>query len=200
MGLQSCESLNFRNKLGVPDKMTFGCWPRCQAQRILWRGRCWFLSSSNHGESCEFVFVNGLSVHQKGFNYALTNLLFGLCRSMWIIDPLVTRLSPHSGALARPSTPEMLQVRNVPQLLILPLFSPWTHIWVYQGAWQCVTCFSNPSTWVLITTIGISIGSMGKNKVQEIMVSSIPPWIGYGSLVVMTTNSFWKLVTISLPT
>jgi len=35
------------------------------------------------GESCEsyeFVFVHGSSVHQKYYNYALTNLLFGLCK------------------------------------------------------------------------------------------------------------------------
>ncbi len=30
----------------------------------------------------------------KCFNYALTNLLFGLCRSMWVIDLLVNLLSP----------------------------------------------------------------------------------------------------------
>jgi hypothetical protein len=38
----------------------------------------------------------------KVSNYALTNLLFGLRRSIWIIDPLVTRPSPHPRALARP--------------------------------------------------------------------------------------------------
>jgi len=27
---------------------------------------------------------------------------------------------------------------SVPQLLTLPLFSVWTHIWIHQGAWGCV--------------------------------------------------------------
>ncbi len=40
--------------------------------------------------NCESMYVRGLSVHQKCSNYALTDLLFGLCRSIWIIDPLVT--------------------------------------------------------------------------------------------------------------
>jgi hypothetical protein len=31
-------------------------------------------------ESCEFVFAHGSFVHQKCSNYALTNLLFGLCK------------------------------------------------------------------------------------------------------------------------
>jgi len=51
-------------------------------------------------------------MHQKCSNYALTNLLFGLCRSVWRIDPLVIHPNPHLGTLARPSTPEVLQARE----------------------------------------------------------------------------------------
>jgi hypothetical protein len=51
-------------------------------------------------------------MHQKCSNYALINLLFGLCKSMWIIDPLVTRPSPHPKAPTRPSTPKMLRARE----------------------------------------------------------------------------------------
>jgi hypothetical protein len=64
------------------------------------------------GESCEFVFTYGSSMHQKCSNYALTNLLFGLCKSVWIIDPFVICLSPHPEALARLLTPEMLLARE----------------------------------------------------------------------------------------
>jgi hypothetical protein len=53
-----------------------------------------------------------LPVHQKCSNYALTNLLFGLCRSMWIIELLVNLPSPHPGVPARPSTPEVLRARE----------------------------------------------------------------------------------------
>jgi len=38
--------------------------------------------SLGHGESCEFVFAHGSSLHQKCYNYTLTNLLFDLYRSM----------------------------------------------------------------------------------------------------------------------
>jgi len=40
-----------------------------------------------YGESCEFVYACGSSMHQKCLNYALTNLLFGLCKVyqiMWL--------------------------------------------------------------------------------------------------------------------
>jgi hypothetical protein len=40
------------------------------------------LMTSGGGESFESVFACGSSVHQKCSNYALTNLLFGLCRSV----------------------------------------------------------------------------------------------------------------------
>jgi hypothetical protein len=56
------------------------------------------------------LWIRGSFVHQKCFNYALTNLLFGLCMFMWVIDLLVTLPSPHLGTLARPSTPKVLRV------------------------------------------------------------------------------------------
>jgi hypothetical protein len=44
--------------------------------------------SPGHGESCESVLAHGSSEHQKCFSYALTNLLFGLCMFVWVIDYL----------------------------------------------------------------------------------------------------------------
>jgi hypothetical protein len=72
--------------------------------------------------SCEFVCARDLSVHQKCSNYALTNL-FGLCRFVWIIDPLITHPSPHPRAPACPSTPKVMQAReHIP--LLLSMLSP----------------------------------------------------------------------------
>jgi hypothetical protein len=39
----------------------FGCGPRGEAHSILKRGRWWFPSSLNHGESCESKFARGSS-------------------------------------------------------------------------------------------------------------------------------------------
>jgi len=49
---------------------------------------------------------HGSSMHQKCSNYALTNLLFGLCKSIQIIDPLATCFNPHPIALAHPFYPQ----------------------------------------------------------------------------------------------
>ncbi len=58
------------------------------------------------------MYAYGSFVHQKCSNYALTNLLFGLCRSVWIIDLLFICPSPHPGTSMHPSTLEMLQAKE----------------------------------------------------------------------------------------
>jgi hypothetical protein len=76
--------------------------------RVWW----WLPPSPVHGEFCESVFTRGLFVHQKCFNYALTNLLFGLCRFVRIIELLVNLPSPHPRVSARPFTPKVLQAKE----------------------------------------------------------------------------------------
>jgi hypothetical protein len=87
-------------------------------------GRWWLPPSLGHDESYESVFAHGSSVHQKCSNYTLTNLLFGLCRSVWVIDLLVTLPNPISKFWHAPLPPKCCEPRNMPQLLILLLFSP----------------------------------------------------------------------------
>ncbi len=56
--------------------------------------------------------AHGLTMHQKCSNYTLTNLLFNLCRFVWIIYALITLPNPHLGAPTCPSTPKMLQAKG----------------------------------------------------------------------------------------
>jgi len=128
IGLQSCKSPNFEN-FGTPNLRILG-WNDIWMQ-ALWlgtkniiRGKWWLPPNLGHGGSLESVFARGLFVHQKCFNYTLTNLLFGLCRSMWLIDLLVIRPNPHPKALARPSTPKMLRAKeHIPTLYPCIVFS-----------------------------------------------------------------------------
>ncbi len=86
-------------------------------------GRWWFPPSPGPGESCESMFACGSSVHQKCSNYALTNLLFGFCRSVWVIELLVPLPSPYPRAPACLLPLKCCESGSVPQLFILPLFS-----------------------------------------------------------------------------
>jgi hypothetical protein len=51
-------------------------------------------------------------MHQKCSNSALTNLLFGLCKSMWVIDLLVILLAPYPEVSACLSNPKVLRARE----------------------------------------------------------------------------------------
>ncbi len=62
------------------------------------------------------------------------------CMSVWIIDPLVICLNPHPKAPARPSTPKVLRAREHASTSYTSIiFTLWTHNWVHQGVWGCVT-------------------------------------------------------------
>jgi len=60
----------------------------------------------------------------KCYNYALTNLLFGLCRSVWVSEVLVNLPSPISELQHAPPPPKCYELGSTPQLLLLPLSSP----------------------------------------------------------------------------
>jgi hypothetical protein len=88
-------------------------------------------------------------MHQKCFSYALTNL-FDLCKSVWVIDPLVTHLSPHPRAPERPSTPRVLQARE--RTPILYPFVVFTFGLIVSPSRSLGVCHSYPS---LCATLGI---------------------------------------------
>jgi hypothetical protein len=106
MDLQNHESPNFENlglpileiwdsQLGSPGtKWHLGAGPVARHKKY-YKKECGFPSSLNHGESCESMYVRGSFMHQKCSNHAWTNLLFGLCRFLWILDLLVTCPNPH---------------------------------------------------------------------------------------------------------
>jgi len=114
LGFQSRKSFNFEN-FGTPNLGVLG-------QNDIWVHAPW--PSTNNTIRGKVVASPKIrpwwvlwvcvcpSVHQKCFNYVLTNLLFGLCRSVWIIDPLVIPRSPHLGVLPCPSTSEVLQAKK----------------------------------------------------------------------------------------
>ncbi len=57
-------------------------------------------------------------------NYALTNLLFSLCKSVWVIEMLVNLPSPIMELQHAPLPSKSCEPRSMPQLLLLSLSSP----------------------------------------------------------------------------
>jgi hypothetical protein len=60
----------------------------------------------------------------KCCNYTLTNLLFDLCRSIWVIELLINLPSPISKLQHALLPSKCCEPRNVPQFPLLPLSSP----------------------------------------------------------------------------
>ncbi len=138
MGPQSCGSPNFGPPLGSPRtkwhlgvglmarhkvyyKGEGGGFPQVRVVVNLWVCVCpWFV----HAPKC--------------FNYALTNLWFRLCRSMWVIELLVNLPNP-IWELQHALLPlKCYELGNVPQLLFLHCLRLWIHSRIHQGAWGCV--------------------------------------------------------------
>jgi hypothetical protein len=70
---------NFRTPtLESRDKKPFGCRCRGEAQRILYGGRWWLLSSPGRGESCESRVARGCPNTKGALENELTNFLVGL--------------------------------------------------------------------------------------------------------------------------
>jgi len=70
------------------------------------RGKVVVFPSLGHGESCESMYACGLPMHQNCSNYTLIYLVFCLCTSVWIIDPLITHFNPHPIAITCLSYPQ----------------------------------------------------------------------------------------------
>jgi hypothetical protein len=71
----------------------------------------------------------------KCYNYALTNLLFGLCRSMWVSEVFVNLLSPIPKLQHTLLPLKCCNLTNVPNSFSFCCLHLSTHNWVHQGAW-----------------------------------------------------------------
>jgi len=85
----------------------------------------------------------------KCSNYVIINLLFGLCRFVWMIELLINLPSPILELQHAPLPPKCCEPRSVPQFLSFRCFHLWTRNWVHQGAWGCIT--TPPYTWYNLT-------------------------------------------------
>jgi hypothetical protein len=119
-GLQSCRNSNFEN-FGIPNLKQNDIWMHTPWLNIENTMKGKVVATPKFGLWWVRV-CHGLSVHQKCSNHALTNLLFGLCRFVWIIDMLVTQPSPILELQHAPLPPKCYELRSVPQFFLLLLF------------------------------------------------------------------------------
>jgi hypothetical protein len=69
----------------------------------------------------------------KVFQLCSNHIVLVLCRPVWVSEACQLFLVPSRSSNTPLHPSKCCELRNVPQLLPLPLFSTWTHIWVPQG-------------------------------------------------------------------
>jgi hypothetical protein len=79
----------------------------------------------------------------KCCNYTLTNLLFGLCRSVWVNEVLVNLPSPMSKLQHAPLPPKCYEPKNAPNSFSFHCLHLWTCNWTHQGAWGCIMLYNS---------------------------------------------------------
>jgi hypothetical protein len=76
----------------------------------------------------------------KCSKHALTNLFFGLCKSVWMIEMLVNLPNPILELHQTHHFPlEVLRARGCAPTPSHSIVHLWTRSWVHEGVWGCVT-------------------------------------------------------------
>jgi len=79
----------------------------------------------------------------KVLQLRINHLVWVLCRPMWVSEACQLILVP-SRSSSTPLYPlKCYELGSVPQLLLLPLFFTWTHIWIFQGVGSVLTLVRN---------------------------------------------------------
>jgi hypothetical protein len=150
MGPQSRGSPNFGN-FGTPtweshDKMTFWVlvsWPSIE---YIIRGTVVASPKSEPWWVLWICVCPWLVLAPKCSNYALTKLVVWFVHvrvNSWCLSFFLVPILELQHALL---PPKCCEPGSVPQLLTISMFSPQTHIWVYQGAWERVTSFTQSTS------------------------------------------------------
>jgi hypothetical protein len=69
----------------------------------------------------------------KVLQLCINHLVWVLCRLVWVSEACQLFLVPSWSSSTPLYSSKCCELGSVPQLLLLPLLSTWTHIWIFQG-------------------------------------------------------------------
>ncbi len=69
----------------------------------------------------------------KVLQLRINHLVWVLCKPMWVSEACQLFLVPSRSSNTPLYPLKCCELRSVPWLLLLSLFSTWTHIWIFQG-------------------------------------------------------------------
>jgi len=134
MASQSCKSPNLGD-FGTPtwesrtkNHLDVGPMERC---RVYYMGEGGGFPQIRAVVSLVCSCCSWLVLAPKVFQLHINHLVWVLCRSVWVSEACQLFLVP-SRSFSMPLYPsKCCDLGNVPQFFLLPLFSTWTHIWVF---------------------------------------------------------------------
>jgi hypothetical protein len=134
--------------MGVLGQNAIWMWASWRGIEYIIRGK---VVASPKSGMCWVLWVqvcSWLVLAPKVFQLCTNQLVVWFCVSLceWVNACHV--LSPTSELQHAPLPPKYCEPKNMPQLLVFPLFSLQIHAWVYQGAWECITYLWS---WAVIT-------------------------------------------------
>jgi hypothetical protein len=114
---------------GTKSHLDVGPMKRC---KVYYKGEGGSFSQVQAVVSLVCLCCSWLVLAQKVLQLHTNHLVWVLCRPMWVNEVCQLFLVPSQ----RSNTPlypsKCYELGSVPQLLLLPLFYTWTHIWVFQ--------------------------------------------------------------------
>jgi len=75
----------------------------------------------------------------KVLQLCINHLVWVLCRPVWVSEACQLFLIPSRSSNTPLYPSKCRELRDVPRLLLFPLFSTWTHIFVFQGVGSAPT-------------------------------------------------------------
>ncbi len=135
MGIQSCGSPNLGDSklplgsLGTKSHLDVGAVERC---KVYYKGEGGGFPQVRAVVSFVCPCCLWLVLAPKVLQLRTNHLVWVLCRPMWVNEACQLFLVPSRSSSTPLYPSKFYELRNMLRFL-LPLFSTWTHIWVFQG-------------------------------------------------------------------
>jgi len=130
-GLQSCKNPNLGNfgSPGTKSHLDVSPVERC---RVYYKGEGGGFPQVQVVVSLVCLCCLWFVLTSKVFQLCINHLVWVLCRPVWVSEAYQFFLVPSRSSSTPLYPSKCCEQRSVPRLLFLPLFSTWTHIWVFQ--------------------------------------------------------------------
>jgi len=115
---------------GTKSHLDVGPVERC---KVYYKGGRWWFPQVRAMVSLVCLCCPWLVLAPKVLQLRTNHVVWVLCRPVWVSEACQLFLVPSWNSSTPLYPSKCCELGSVPRLLLFPLFSAWTHIWVFQG-------------------------------------------------------------------